>query len=85
MSAGMVHDLNQPLTALRTLSDSAGILLEHERLDDVRGNLQRINRLVDRLARLTSRLKTLRHKSDLPRSRCHSASIAATQALLGPS
>ena len=31
MSAGMVHELNQPLTALRTLSDSAGILLEHDR------------------------------------------------------
>ena len=44
MSAGMVHELNQPLTALRTLSDSAGILLDQQRLDEVRGNLQRIDR-----------------------------------------
>jgi two-component system C4-dicarboxylate transport sensor histidine kinase DctB len=66
MSAGMVHELNQPLTALRTLSDSAGILLDHHRLDDLRGNLQRISAMVDRLARLTSRLKTFAHKSDQP-------------------
>jgi two-component system C4-dicarboxylate transport sensor histidine kinase DctB len=84
MSAGMVHELNQPLTALRTLSDSAGILLEHERLDDVRGNLQRIAGMVDRLARLTSRLKTFAHKSDVPpRAVPLVRSIADTQALLG--
>jgi len=84
MSAGMVHELNQPLTALRTLSDSAGILLEHERLDEVRGNLQRITGMVDRLARLTSRLKTFAHKSDVPPQPVPLArSIAANQALLG--
>jgi two-component system C4-dicarboxylate transport sensor histidine kinase DctB len=84
MSAGMVHELNQPLTALRTLSDSAAILLEHERLDDVRGNLQRITGMVDRLARLTSRLKTFAHKSDVPPQPVRLArSIADSQALLG--
>ncbi|MEO7710937.1 MAG: ATP-binding protein [Caldimonas sp.] len=83
MSAGMVHELNQPLTALRTLSDSAGILLEHERLDDVRGNLQRITGMVDRLARLTSRLKTFAHKSELPPQPVPLLrGIAANQALL---
>ncbi len=84
MSAGMVHELNQPLTALRTLSESAGVLLDHHRPDEVRGNLQRISGMVDRLARLTSRLKTFAHKSELPPqpvalARC----IADTQALLG--
>ena len=62
----MVHELNQPLTALRTLSESAGILLGQGRPDDVRGNLQRIEAMVDRLARLTFRLKTFAHKSDVP-------------------
>lgn len=66
MSAGVVHELNQPLTAMRTLSESAGILLEKSRFDDVRGNLQRIRGMVDRLARLTSQLKTFAHKSELP-------------------
>jgi len=51
---------------MRTLSESAGILLDKNRLDDVRGNLQRIRGMVDRLARLTSQLKTFAHKSELP-------------------
>jgi len=87
MSAGMVHELNQPLTAMRTLSDSAGILLEQGRPEDVRGNLQRITGMVDRLARLTSQLKTFAHKSDVsdapsttvPLARC----IADAQAIVG--
>jgi len=84
MSAGMVHELNQPLTALRTLSDSAGILLDHDRRDEVRGNLQRISGMVDRLARLTSRLKTFAHKSDVPPQPVPLLrSITDTQALLG--
>ena len=66
MSAGVVHELNQPLTAMRALSESAGILLDKNRVDDVHGNLQRIRGLVDRLARLTSQLKTFAHKSELP-------------------
>jgi two-component system C4-dicarboxylate transport sensor histidine kinase DctB len=84
MSAGMAHELNQPLTALRTLADSACVLLDHGRADDVRGNLQRITGMVDRLARLTTQLKTFAYKSDLPRAllplaRC----IADAQAGLG--
>ncbi|WP_162577619.1 sensor histidine kinase [Variovorax sp. PBL-H6] len=65
MSAGVVHELNQPLTAMRTLSESAAILLDKSRFDDVRGNLHRIRGMVDRLARLTSQLKTFAHKSEL--------------------
>ena len=80
MSAGMVHELNQPLTAMRTLSDSAGILLDKSRLDDVRGNLQRIRGMVDRLARLTSQLKTFAHKSELPlRRRCRWRAASPTR------
>jgi len=66
MSAGMVHELNQPLGALRTLSDNACVLLEKNRLGDVRGNLQRIAHLVDRLGRLTWQLKAFAHRSRGP-------------------
>ncbi|MEJ8853295.1 ATP-binding protein [Variovorax robiniae] len=66
MSAGLAHELNQPLTAMRALSESAAILLDKNSLDDVRGNLRRIRGMVDRLARLTSQLKTFAHKSELP-------------------
>lgn len=63
MSAGVVHELNQPLGALRTLSDNACVLLEQDRLSDVRGNLERIAHLVDRLGRLTYQLKAFAHKA----------------------
>ncbi|MBT2303640.1 sensor histidine kinase [Variovorax paradoxus] len=77
MSAGVVHELNQPLTAMRTLSESAAILLDKSRFDDVRGNLQRIRGMVDRLARLTSQLKTFAHKSELPLAPVPMAQAAA--------
>ena len=83
MSAGMVHELNQPLGALRTLSDNACVLLEHGRLDDVRGNLQRIGHLVDRLGRLTYQLKAFAYKNTLARVRVDlQQSIANAQLLL---
>ena len=63
MSAGMVHELNQPLGALRTLSDNACVLLAQNRLSDVRGNLERVSRLVDRLGRLTHQLKAFAYKA----------------------
>jgi two-component system, NtrC family, C4-dicarboxylate transport sensor histidine kinase DctB len=66
MSAGMVHELNQPLAALHTLSDNAALLIERERLDEAKGNLARIVQLVHRLGRLTSQLRVFAHKSDEP-------------------
>jgi two-component system C4-dicarboxylate transport sensor histidine kinase DctB len=66
MSAGMVHELNQPLAALHTLSDNAVLLIDRGRLDDAKGNLARIGQLVNRLGRLTSQLKVFAHKSHEP-------------------
>lgn len=62
ISAGLAHELNQPLAALRTLSDNALVLMEKERLPETRGNLERISQLVGRLGELTRRLKTFAHK-----------------------
>jgi two-component system C4-dicarboxylate transport sensor histidine kinase DctB len=66
MSAGMVHELNQPLAALNTLSDNAALLIDRGRVDDARANLLRIGQLVNRLGRLTSQLKVFAHKSNAP-------------------
>ncbi|ACB36590.1 histidine kinase [Leptothrix cholodnii SP-6] len=63
MSAGLVHEMNQPLGAMRTLSDNACLLLEQQRTADVQANLQRIGRMVDRLGRLTGQLKAFAHKA----------------------
>ena len=63
MSASMVHELNQPLAALHTLSDNAALLIERNRHDEARSNLARIGQLVSRLGRLTGQLKVFAHKS----------------------
>ena len=62
VSAGLAHELNQPLAALRTLSDNAAVLIDKQRLPETRANLERISHLVGRLGELTRRLKTFAHK-----------------------
>ena len=43
MSAGITHELNQPLAAMRTLSDNARVLLRAGRTDEVETNLTLIS------------------------------------------
>lgn len=83
ISASLAHELNQPLAALRTLSDNAVVLIDKQRLDETRGNLQRISHLVGRLGELTRRLKTFAHKpGDQPVPTALAAAVANAQALL---
>ncbi|MEN3349750.1 MAG: two-component system, NtrC family, C4-dicarboxylate transport sensor histidine kinase DctB [Bradyrhizobium sp.] len=66
MSAGIVHELNQPLAALQTAADNAVLLVDRGSIGDARGNLTRIGELVRRLARLTSQLRVFAYKSSSP-------------------
>ncbi|WP_432383549.1 sensor histidine kinase [Duganella sp. P38] len=68
MAAGMTHELNQPLTALRTMSDNAQVLIERGRLDDARGNLATISQLVARMGALTGQLRQFARKADASRT-----------------
>ena len=63
MAAGMTHELNQPVAALRTLADNALLLLERNRADAVRSNLEMIGRTIERMAKITSQLKSFARKS----------------------
>ena len=63
MAAGLTHELNQPLAALRSLSDNAVKLLDRGHLDEVRGNLGMIGGIVERMAGLTGQLKTFARRS----------------------
>lgn len=62
MSAGITHELNQPLTAIRTYADNAQVLLTRERHDDVSENLRQISDLTARMAAITADLKTFARK-----------------------
>lgn len=63
MSASITHELNQPLTALRTMSDNAVILLERGRLDDAKKNLAKISQIAARMGAITGQLKVFARKS----------------------
>ena len=63
LSAGIAHELNQPLAALRTLSANARKFLARGNQETACSNLDRIAELVDRMGRLTAQLKSFARKS----------------------
>jgi two-component system C4-dicarboxylate transport sensor histidine kinase DctB len=63
MAAGVTHELNQPLTAMRSLADNAGTLLAQGRVDKAAENLQLIAQLVERMGRITQQLRNFSRKS----------------------
>lgn len=63
LSAGLAHEINQPLAALGTLSANAIRFLERGDLDTVSFNLQRITELVARMGALTGQLRSFARRS----------------------
>ena len=57
MSASISHELNQPLAAIRSYADNAGVLLDHQRDDDARANLKLISQLTERMASIIAHLR----------------------------
>lgn len=62
MSAGLSHELNQPLAAIRSYSDNARVFLERGRADTVAANLAAIGELTQRMARIIRHLRTYARK-----------------------
>ena len=63
LAAGVTHELNQPLAAIRTLSENAEVLIDRSQIDVARGNMRNITDLVDRLSGITGQLKQFARKS----------------------
>lgn len=57
MAAGITHELNQPLAALRTFSDNTRVLIERGALPAAYENLEAIGALTDRMGKITNQLK----------------------------
>lgn len=58
MSAGLSHELNQPLAAIRSYADNARAFLDRNRSKTAKENLQGISELTDRMARIIKNLRT---------------------------
>ncbi|WP_432696937.1 ATP-binding protein [Marinobacterium sp. YM272] len=75
MSAGINHELNQPLTAIRNYADNARAFLARDRLETVDANLQEISGLTERMSRIIHPLKEFARKSS------HSSELVCLQAV----
>ena len=64
VSAGMSHELNQPLSAIRSFAENAGKLFDLGRVDEARDNLVRIAQLTERMARIMRNLRTFARRED---------------------
>ena len=58
MSAGVSHELNQPLAAIRSYADNAKTFIERGNTDTASENLQSIAELADRMDRIIKNLRT---------------------------
>ncbi|MEO7497347.1 MAG: ATP-binding protein [Massilia sp.] len=65
MSAGITHEISQPLTALRSLSFNTQLLLKRGDMARVEKNLQSVTDLTERMGRLTEQLKSFSRKTPL--------------------
>ncbi|MCH7342482.1 ATP-binding protein [Pelomonas sp. CA6] len=65
MSAGISHEVNQPLTALRALARNSQRLLEVGRPQAVADNLKTMDEMVERMGLITRQLKSFARKAEL--------------------
>lgn len=65
MAAGISHEVNQPLTAMHTLTDNARDLLDRGEIDEVRNNLGFIKQMAERMGRIAGEIKNFTRKTPL--------------------
>lgn len=63
MSAGINHELNQPLTAIRAYADNAQAFLRMGKAETAQANLEEISGLTERMAKIIHPLKEFSRKS----------------------
>ncbi|HTD05957.1 ATP-binding protein [Undibacterium sp.] len=63
MAAGITHELNQPLTAIRAFADNAGTFLSQGKLAQAADNLRHISHASARMGQIVGQLKGFARKS----------------------
>jgi len=84
MSAALSHEFNQPLGAARNYAENAQLLLDRDRRDEARTNIDRIVGMIDRMTRISRHLRNFARKPNQQlRPVALADSVLAAQELLG--
>lgn len=62
VTAGLAHEVNQPLATIRLLADNGRALLDHD-IEEVRKNLQQISGMTERIDKITTQLRGFARKA----------------------
>ncbi len=86
MAAGIVHELNQPISAMRTYAASGRLLLERQETAQAREIFASVNRITEHMASVTAQLKIFAHKAPAQSGRvviqdCIASALSMTAAL----
>lgn len=65
LSAGLNHELNQPLTAIRAFADNGLKFLEREKFEQAKSNLQQISQLGHHMGDIIARFKVFARKGNV--------------------
>lgn len=63
ITAGVAHEINQPVAAIRSYADNGMLLIEEQRSDDAARNLERIVAMTDRIGTITGELRDFARKA----------------------
>ena len=77
MSAGISHELNQPLMAIRSFAENGTKFLERENTEQAQRNLSKIAELAGRMARIIKNLKAFARQESEPAARVDLVDVAS--------
>lgn len=78
MSAGLSHELNQPLMAIRQFAENGGLLLDRGKVDQAAQNLGRISELAGRMGRIIRNLRAFARQESEPARRVDLGQVVAS-------
>lgn len=78
MSAGISHELNQPLMAIRSFSENATLFLERGQEEQAGQNLTRISELSHRMARIIKNLRAFARNENEPTGKVDLGQVVST-------
>ena len=78
MSAGISHELNQPLMAIRSFAENAVQFMARDKPERAAENLSRISEMSDRMARIIQNLRAFARQESVPQKRVDVVRVVAS-------